>query len=490
MESPLEQTIDDWTWLSEGPLGRVKKNCPLCDAHGICNTCPIKEKTGRSGCRDTPYREWEDHLDEKHKGKGLKVICEECRRLVLKELEFLKTLRADPLEESIAKWQVIYDQGGADPEHMNCALCDKYNGPGANCEECPVCLKTGHSWCDNSPYKKWVEHRRAKHEYIHNGDTCAQCKVLAYDELNFLISLRPKPNVLEESIEKWQIVVNQNGTDNDRLGCALCDKYHEGESSCNNCPVKKKTGRALCYDTPYKEWHGHRVEVHGNIYVDGGCSTCKELAMKELEFLKSLRPESNDSLEKSIEKWRQIAFGDGEDSGTFNCALCKEYYDGGCSECPVLEKTNEIECYGTPFYAWQDHKRESHSERGGKAKCDKCRELAKKMYVFLTTLREKPQVWLCIHCKKRYDSYDVYEEHEKCCLERPTMRVVLKFKSCEECPFRDDNKCSVISTCFTVKLDLTQIPEKCPFKTKKFTCTHTRLASALKEAKENKNGNT
>ena len=50
---------------------------------------------------------------------------------------------------------------------------------------------------------------------------------------------------------------------------------------------------------------------------------------------------TREALLGSIEKWRRIVAGTGEDLGWKNCPLCTMYYHGGCEGCPVAEKVGE-----------------------------------------------------------------------------------------------------------------------------------------------------
>ena len=97
---------------------------------------------------------------------------------------------------------------------------------------------------------------------------------------------------LKESIKKWEKIVAGKGGDRGGGNCALCELF--AEEGCIDCPVYIKTGKCDCSDTPYVEWHDHQTNNHfdgfSEIYKIE-CPKCKELAQKELEFLKSLLPE-------------------------------------------------------------------------------------------------------------------------------------------------------------------------------------------------------
>lgn len=75
-------------------------DCHLCEAYRgdglfsiLCEGCPIKEKTGQTGCRGTPYESWAGHHRKVHDAHtGLFVHCPECKRLAVAELVFLENL--------------------------------------------------------------------------------------------------------------------------------------------------------------------------------------------------------------------------------------------------------------------------------------------------------------------------------------------------------------------------------------------------------------
>lgn len=85
------------------------------------------------------------------------------------------------------------------------------------------------------------------------------------------------PEVLEAlrgSIKKWEAIVAGTGTDNGHRDCPLCQMFLQ-ISTCRGCPVMARTGKPECRGTPYRQ------SVNTN-----------EIAQAELDFLKSLLPES------------------------------------------------------------------------------------------------------------------------------------------------------------------------------------------------------
>ena len=64
-------------------------------------------------------------------------------------------------------------------------------------------------------------------------------------------------NALLGSIEKWQGIVEGDVFDSGHENCPLCQRFQNTSRPsgvCDGCPVKKKTGMAMCYGTPYDRW--------------------------------------------------------------------------------------------------------------------------------------------------------------------------------------------------------------------------------------------
>jgi hypothetical protein len=88
---------------------------------------------------------------------------------------------------------------------------------------------------------------------------------------------------LKMSIEHWEdIVKDPENTPSGRGTCALCQEFNPYEVGfnplvppCEGCPVKEKTGKSYCNNTPYSEFQMNRTSAE---------------AQKELDFLKSLLP--------------------------------------------------------------------------------------------------------------------------------------------------------------------------------------------------------
>lgn len=98
---------------------------------------------------------------------------------------------------------------------------------------------------------------------------------------------------LDESIEvKWSGDVVDDGADN----CPLCEIFNTS-IGCGECPVKLRTSKSFCLETPYIEWQKHHETAHPinafPIKMVKGCAECVRLRDAERAFLVSLRPKEN-----------------------------------------------------------------------------------------------------------------------------------------------------------------------------------------------------
>ena len=94
---------------------------------------------------------------------------------------------------------------------------------------------------------------------------------------------------MEGSIKKWEDIADGEGEDLGDENCSLCQLFHEHD--CKGCPVSTFTCMEGCVKTPYEEWSFHQ-RTHwdsGTYEKKVRCPKCKEIALREVEFLKSLR---------------------------------------------------------------------------------------------------------------------------------------------------------------------------------------------------------
>jgi hypothetical protein len=103
---------------------------------------------------------------------------------------------------------------------------------------------------------------------------------------------------LNGSIRKWQAIVKGTGRDYGIDNCPLCKLfYYNGPVAprrCNGCPVRKKTGRPYCWESPYEKWSDLGVYTTiEDIKEPERREAVRTLAKNELEFLKSLRPKKH-----------------------------------------------------------------------------------------------------------------------------------------------------------------------------------------------------
>ena len=111
-EEALAKSIKKWELVVQKLKENIavtnfgRQSCPFCRLYYIdynCGVCPVKEKTGFSGCLRTPYEKIKDncHLTMKPTAENIELAEE--------ELEFLKSL-IKPCEESLT---------------LTCSFCNK-----------------------------------------------------------------------------------------------------------------------------------------------------------------------------------------------------------------------------------------------------------------------------------------------------------------------------------------------------------------------------
>jgi len=103
-------------------------------------------------------------------------------------------------------------------------------------------------------------------------------------------------NAIQGSIEKWdRIIKSTKALDRGVDNCPLC-KIYDGDVNrifnCLGCPVKDKTGRDNCMETPYYDWIRHHKKLHKMTsyfcHRIAGCKGCLTIAKRERDFLKGL----------------------------------------------------------------------------------------------------------------------------------------------------------------------------------------------------------
>ena len=91
---------------------------------------------------------------------------------------------------------------------------------------------------------------------------------------------------LEGSIEKWERIVAGTWGDMGSINCPLCREFMQ-VNGCPDCPVCTKTEKSLCEGSPYTAWDEYTKENRRVFDAES-----LRLAQAELDFLKSLRPQS------------------------------------------------------------------------------------------------------------------------------------------------------------------------------------------------------
>ena len=95
------------------------------------------------------------------------------------------------------------------------------------------------------------------------------------------------------------------------------------------------------------------------------------------------------ALEGSIQKWRDIRDGEGEDMGSVNCSLCQRFAE--CKACPVTDDKDRTGCPDTPYKDWVKHHNRGVATKANPISihpdCLKCVEIAEEEVEFLKSLR-------------------------------------------------------------------------------------------------------
>jgi hypothetical protein len=102
---------------------------------------------------------------------------------------------------------------------------------------------------------------------------------------------------LNGAIAKWEGIINGSGVaEHGREDCPLCKLFNDqagGDDGCKGCPVAGDGKHQYCHDTPYWDWYAHHNRRnHDNCVRFIRCKRCRSLAIKELDFLKSLLPKA------------------------------------------------------------------------------------------------------------------------------------------------------------------------------------------------------
>ena len=70
----LQRSIAIWELRAKGELPDV--SCPLCVVFRtpLCGVCPVKERTGRISCCDTPYWDWAENPSVNNAKRELRFL--------------------------------------------------------------------------------------------------------------------------------------------------------------------------------------------------------------------------------------------------------------------------------------------------------------------------------------------------------------------------------------------------------------------------------
>lgn len=99
---------------------------------------------------------------------------------------------------------------------------------------------------------------------------------------------------LQQSIAKWQSIVDGTGSDDGIRDCALCAIYVNNK--CRGCPVFEKTKHIRCGLTPYDTWYNYQQRCRPKSKskkLRVFDATSLKFARAELEFLQILESKND-----------------------------------------------------------------------------------------------------------------------------------------------------------------------------------------------------
>ena len=176
----LEKSIEKWEfikrWTEMHPAAPLDDgtadSCALCRRFKMCKDCPVAIRIGEKWCKRTPYyaySRWDEYekrlKDASDEVAFLKALLR-IEESDLFEVEYedgdarLGLKRdfgnADPLAESIEKWEVIvaicsdptFKGKVLNADAGTCGLCNEH----AYCDDCPVRDSTGRLGCAGTPW--------------------------------------------------------------------------------------------------------------------------------------------------------------------------------------------------------------------------------------------------------------------------------------------------------------------------------------------------
>lgn len=264
-----------------------------------CLGCPVMRKTGKPGCMDSPYIDARNIYSAYFQARGSKSLpyVRELRKLAYentkKELDFLRGLliasnkmELAVYEQNLKSVNTLIKEAGAIKDTILVYL-DKHGRlpPG---EQAPIKSK-----------------RKTKAEpLVARWDVECEAATIALPPAPVKVKVtkpKPKPIVhppyvlkaikaLEDSIAHWQRLTDNKATSKDLpvggTTCALCKLYYATDvRPCFSCPVKIKTGRASCINTPYIKAASSYTTAANK---PGGRAQARKDGQAEVDFLKEV----------------------------------------------------------------------------------------------------------------------------------------------------------------------------------------------------------
>lgn len=280
--------------------------CALCEVFMIwkpmakqCVGCPVSQKTGKPSCVDSPYIDARNAYATYFQTLWNRTSTAQRRKTAYentkKELDFLESLLADSntanlalYEQNLKSVNTLIKEAGKLKDTILVYL-DKHGHlpPG---EQAPI--KSIRKTKEELLAARWDVECEAATISLPPPPVKVKVKV---------IKPKPKPIVhpphvlkaikaLEDSIAHWQRLTDNKATSKDLpvggTTCALCKLYYATDvRPCFSCPVKIKTGRSSCINTPYIRAASSYVIAKNK---PGGRAQARKDGQAEVNFLKEV----------------------------------------------------------------------------------------------------------------------------------------------------------------------------------------------------------
>lgn len=95
-----------------------------------------------------------------------------------------------------------------------------------------------------------------------------------------------KIKIMENSVNKWNRIIYENGSDGGVLDCPPCRIFYF--MFCIGCPIAEYTGYKFCKGSPYGRWYWHQLNEHDKLRKKIYCPECEKLAIEMRDFMQEI----------------------------------------------------------------------------------------------------------------------------------------------------------------------------------------------------------